>query len=929
MIRFSLNGVAISKDVPPATRLTTLLRDHCGATGTKSGCDAGDCGACTVLIDGAVACACLVSAAQIENAAVITIEGLATHTRMGARLQESFRRHGAAQCGICTPGMLVAASALLDSNATPSPRQIEDALGGVLCRCTGYRKIIDAVADAAGRNDFAASPEANAAVGARLARLDGVAKVDGSELFGADAIPADALYARAIRSPHHCAGFAFGDLDAFRAAHPGIAAILTAKDIPGRNVFGVIPAFADQPVFAEGETRFKGEAIAAIIGEKTTLDTIDLKTFPVAWRELPPLLSMADALDAGATLIHANRPGNILVRGHVARGDAVAALAASAFTAEGVFETGYVEHAYIEPEAGWARRVGNRIEITASTQSPYLDRDDTAAIMGLAPDAIRIIPSACGGGFGSKLDLSVQPVVALGAWITGRPVAMVYTRPESIMATTKRHPAHIHSRMGADREGRITAMAFDGDFNTGAYSSWGPTVANRVPVHASGPYVVPHYCADTRAVLTNAVPSGAFRGFGVPQTVIAQEQLLDELALKLGLDPLEFRIINALTNDTPTVTGQIMGEGVGFRECLEALRPAWTRARAAAAAFNVTSTTTRRGAGVAGMFYGCGNTSLPNPSTIRFGLKPDGRFALHQGAVDIGQGSNTVITQIAAHAAGLSLALIDLVSADTDLTPDCGKSSASRQTFVTGKAAEKAGRALRAAMLRLANAGPGAAISLEGATLTIHDGGARRSIALDRQPTDQFGYVLCAEESFDPPTSPLDGNGQGAPYAVYGYGAHMAEIEIDMELGTVKVLNIVAAHDVGRAINPVLVEGQIEGGVAQGLGMALMEEFTPGRGENLHDYLIPTIGDVPPIQCILIECASSVGPFGAKGVGEQALIPTAPAILNAIHHATGVRIHRTPATPDRVRAALLENKSSSPAKRERRRDPFLLGNGGR
>jgi CO/xanthine dehydrogenase Mo-binding subunit len=458
--------------------------------------------------------------------------------------------------------------------------------------------------------------------------------------------------------------------------------------------------------------------------------------------------------------------------------------------------------------------------------------------------------------------------------------------------------------MAADADGRLLAMEFDGAFNTGAYASWGPTVANRVPVHASGPYVVPNYRAESRAVLTNCVPAGAFRGFGVPQTVIAQEQMLDMLALKLGLDPLEFRIANALTDTTPTVTGQVMGDGVGIRACFEALVPHWQRARREVVAFNQGQGRKRRGAGVAGMFYGCGNTSLPNPSTIRIGLKPDGRIALHQGAVDIGQGSNTVISQIAADALGLPLACFDLVAPDTDLTPDCGKTSASRQTFVTGKAAELAGRALRRAMLRLANAGEDATLDVADGRLIVIEDAVVRAVMLERQPRDAHGYVLCAEESFDPPTAPLDPDGQGIPYAVYGYGAHLAEVEVDLDLGTVKVLKITAAHDVGRAINPVLVEGQIEGGIAQGIGMALMEEFTPGRGENLHDYLIPTIGDVPPIESILIECASAVGPFGAKGIGEQALIPTAPAILNAIHHATGARMTRTPATPDRVRAAI-------------------------
>ena len=516
----------------------------------------------------------------------------------------------------------------------------------------------------------------------------------------------------------------------------------------------------------------------------------------------------------------------------------------------------------------------------------------------------------------------MQPFVALAAWILRQPVRMVYSRTESIVSTTKRHPASIRLRAGATRDGKLTAMDFAADFNTGAYSSWGPTVAARVPVHASGPYHVPNYRALTRAIHTNLVPAGAFRGFGVPQTAIAQEQLYDDLADHLKIDRLEFRIINALQNDTPTVTGQVLGEGVGIRACFEALQPRWVAARAETAEFNAKTTgPLRRGVGVAGMWYGCGNTSLPNPSTIRVGLKPDGRVALHQGAVDIGQGSNTIVTQICADAIGAPIDRFDLVSGDTSITPDCGKTSASRQTFVTGKAAQMAGTELRKAILRLAEACECADIVFEDGRVRVRDRDkgqdvTERILNLRDMPVDKFGYVFIGEATFDPPTSPLDENGQGTPYAVYGFGAHLAEIAVDTDLGTVQVLKITAAHDVGRAINPTLIEGQIEGGAAQGLGMALMEEFFPGKGENLHDYLIPSAGDMPPVESILIEDPSPVGPFGAKGIGEQAVIPTAPAILNAIHDAIGVRMHRVPATPDRIRAAILEARAPADIKRK-------------
>jgi CO/xanthine dehydrogenase Mo-binding subunit len=806
--------------------------------------------------------------------------------------------------------MLVAATALLEKSPHPNEIEVMDALGGVLCRCTGYRKIIAAVCEAGSDSYVADSPAQGCAVGARLVRLDGQRKVEGTEIFGADETPAEVLTVRAIRCPYHRAKFELGDLKEFVASYAGISAVFTAKDVPGDNCYGVIPKFADQPVFAETEARFRGEAIALVVGEEAAIENLDPNSFPVTWHELPPIKTIDTALAKGADQIHAHRPHNILTGGRVVRGNVDHALATADFVVEDSYETGFVEHAYIEPEAGFARRVGDTIEVQACTQSPYMDRADIAKILGIAAEAVRIIPTAVGGGFGSKLDLSVQPFVALAAWHLKRPARMVYSRVESILSTTKRHPARMHLRAGATSDGKLTALDFVADFNTGAYSSWGPTVAARVPVHASGPYKVPHYRAITRAVHTHLVPAGAFRGFGVPQTAIAQEQVYDDLADRCGIDRLEFRILNALEDDSPTVTGQILGEGVGIRACFEALRRRWKTAREEASAFNTsTKDSLRRGVGVAGMWYGCGNTSLPNPSTVRIGLKPDGRIALHQGAVDIGQGSNTIVTQISADAMQVPIAQFDLVSGDTAITPDCGKTSASRQTFVTGKAAVMAGKKLRAGVLGLLHAQEPATVTLGHGCVKVKDARGERALDLSNRSLDDLGYVLTVEATFDPPTQPLDENGQGIPYAVFGFGAHLAEIEVDTDLGTVKVLRITAAHDVGRAINPTLIEGQIEGGAAQGLGHALMEEFFPGKGENLHDYLIPSAGDMPPVESILIEDPSPIGPFGAKGIGEQAVIPTAPAILNAIHDAIGVRIHRMPATPDRIRAAILAQRA--------------------
>ena len=892
MIRFALNGVSVAVEAPPTERLSQVLRERLGKVGTKVGCDAGDCGACTVLLDGQAVCACLTPAARVEGRAVTTAEG---ETPELGRLRASFHAHGAAQCGICTPGMLLTAAELLARRPQPSAAEVEAGLGGVLCRCTGYRSIITAVV-AAGEGSW---PEASvsAAVGAAIPRVDGAAKVAGDR-FGADDWPEGALVVKAVRSPHAHAAFEIGDLTAFRA-RPGVVAVFTAADIPGRNAFSVIPPFADQPAIAASPARFRGECVALVAFEPEAEP--DLTGLPITWTPLPALATPGEA-ETGA-LLHPGRAGNLLIEGRVVKGDAAAALASSAHVVEGVMTTAYVEHAYIEPEAGSAWMEGETLVIRACTQAPGMDRDDTAAILGLPLDRVRIIPSAVGGGFGSKLDVSLQPLIGLVALKTGRPSRMVYSRQESMTSTTKRHPAEMRGRIGCDSQGRITGVEFEGRFNTGAYSSWGPTVANRVPVHVSGPYLTPAITARARAIHTHGPVSGAFRGFGVPQGALWQETLYDRLADKAGIDRLEFRLRNALRDGDASATGQVL-RAVGIHACLAALQPHWTRALAEAKGQK------GRGVGVASCWYGCGNTALPNPSTIRIGLSPAGEVILHQGATDIGQGSNTVIPQIAAEALGLPLSAFRLIGPDTALTPDAGKTSASRQTFVTGRAAKAAAEGLRAEILRRANAGEGATLALEGAALTVRDRGACARIDLAALPPDDRGHVLTAEATYDPPTAPLDANGQGAPYAVYGYGAQMVELEVDAALGTVRLLKITAAHDLGRAINPMLVRGQIEGGIAQGIGMALMEDYLPGRTENLHDYLIPTFGDVPPVESLLIEIPDPEGPYGAKGLGEHVLIPTAPAILNAIRHATGAGITRVPALPHRVLEALEQRGES-------------------
>lgn len=901
--KFELNGEMVTVAADLGERLSYSLRERLGARDVKIGCNAGDCGACTVLVDGDPVCACLMPTRQAEGCVVETLAGLVARDHVTKALGESFQNHQAAQCGICTPGMMVAATALLRETPAPTLENVRDALGGVLCRCTGYRKIIEAVIEAA--NPVPALAE-TAQIGVHSRRIDGRAKVEGAEAFGDDIAPKGTLEIRVIRSPHAHADFTLGDLKAYVSDNTGVHAVLCARDVPGRNAFGVIPSFVDQPVFAEKTARFRGEAVAAVVATPQAISRLDFDLFPVIWTPLVALKTVADATNDDAPLLHENRAGNVMCGGFVSCGDAKVALKRADVTVSGEFTSGFVEHAYIEPEAGFAEIVDGRIEIHACTQAPFMDLHSMAEILGRDPGDIRIIPTATGGGFGAKLDLSVQPYLALAALKTGKPVRIAYSRKESMQSTTKRHPSAILMSVGATRDGRLCGFDFSGDFNTGAYASWGPTVATRVPVHASGPYKISDYRAQSRGIHTHCPPAGAFRGFGVPQSAIAQECLFDELSEKLDMDALDFRVLNALENGQPTVCGQVFRQGVGIKPCLEALRPAWGTALKNCAAFNAENTTHKRGVGVAAGWYGCGNTSLPNPSTILCGVRANGTLVLHQGAMDIGQGANTVITQIFAAALGVSPACVTLVGADTDVTPDGGKTSASRQTYVSGNAARLTGAALRGQILKLANAGVDAQIIFENVGLRVSDKGQSRRLDPSRMAVDADGYVLRARETYDPPTKPLDENGQGAPYAQFGYAAHLVEVEVDIKLGLVKPLQFTAAHDVGRAINPLLVEGQVHGGIAQGLGMALMEEYLPGQTENLHDYLIPTIGDVPPIETLIIEEPDAHGPFGAKGLGEHVLIPTAPAILNAIAHATGVRIREVPATPARVRQALKE-----------------------
>ena len=910
-VSFILNDLPQTLAVNPLRRFSDVLREDLGLTGTKVGCDAGDCGACTILVDGEQRYACLTAVGQLEGHNARTVEGLAKNGDLTA-LQQAFLDEGAAQCGICTPGMLMAAQSLLDRTPNPTEAQVLDALGGVLCRCTGYTKIVEAVLKAGQTSSSEPTPSSGSAVGSRMVKVDGKQKVTGEEIYSADYTPEDSLWLRAIRSPHPRAKFTLAQPEKVLKKYPGIIKILTADDVTGNNGFGIYAHIKDQPVLAKDHVRFRGEAVVALIGERENVESVSEEDLGLTWEPLEAIRGWDAALSGKLEPVQSEIVDNILAEGFLKKNDVEKAFAESFAVAEGVWTTSAVEHGYLEPEAGYARKIGQRLEIFVCTQSPYMDQTEVAQFLGIEPGQVRIIPSAVGGGFGGKLDISVQPLVALAAWILGRPVRSIYTRPESMVSTTKRHPVQMSARAGCSKDGKLTAYEYHGDFNTGAYASWGPTVADRVPVHCSGPYFVPNVLSQSRALLTNESPSGAFRGFGTPQAAIANDALLDVLAEKIGMDALEFRIKNALRKGDRTATNQLLENSVGQVECLESLKSRWVKWRKQAEDFNQNNKNVKRGVGCGSAWYGCGNTSLSNPSTIRVGINGEGKLTLYNGAMDIGQGTNTIMVQICADALGLPASQFEYVMGDTDLTADAGKTSASRQAFVSGKATQLAGEHLRGQIIQLAEASENATLYLEqngsvgSGKLIVEDESGEHVIVLADILPQTNGDVLTGEGTFDPPTTTLDENGQGSPYATYGFGAHIAEVEVDTLLGTTKVLRLAAAHDVGKTINPTQVEGQIQGGIAQGLGMALMEEYVQCVSENLHDYLMPTVGDMPEIEIILIEDPEPLGPYGAKGIGEHALIPTAPAILAGIKHATGISIRHVPATPDRVFTALQE-----------------------
>jgi len=926
-LKISVNSIEYMVEHPERT-LLTFLRRELGLVGTRKGCNEGHCGSCTVLVDGRARKACVTRLDRLEGSEVETIENLGRSGSLHP-LQAAFIHEGAVQCGFCTPGMIMAAKDLLDVNQAPTDEEIRRALRFNLCRCTGYASIFRAIRLAAQwlggpssqpalAGAHPAAPSGHPAVGFSVPKLDAVAKVTGAPIYADDLRRDHMLYGKLVYSGLPHARVVAVNTDEAKSL-PGVVAVLTAVDVPGLNAFGrIIP---HQPVLARDIVRYVGDPVAVVYAETEAGAEQAAALVGVTLEPLPGVFDPQDAMRQNAPKLYPN--GNILNRTTVKKGDVGKGFELADVVVEDTYTTQCVEHAYLEPESALAEiDASGKLTVWAGGQGPHYLRHEIARALGYSEDQVRVILTATGGAFGGKVEPLIQIHAALGALKTGRPVKMTLTRRESIMKSTKRHPEIIYMKHGATRDGRLVAVEARIVADTGPYASLGMPVVSQSAAVAAGPYKVPNVHACSVGVYTNNAVGGAFRGFGTTQAAFAGELQIDRLARSLNMDPIEFRRRNALKAGDLTATGQVLEPSVAFDETLVAIKEALSKLDLPAA-----DARKKIGVGVASAYKNVGmggGSSDGAGATVE--LTDHDQVIVMTGAADIGQGSDTTLVQIAAAAGGFPLSRIVVISGDTDRCPDGGTTTASRQTFESGNAvyhaAAELGARLKKAAAELWNQAPEEiAFDDKGAV----SGEKRLGYAeLHRLLIDQ-GLEARVSYHYDPPVCyPMPENADHQPDAnpehyrihyTYSFGTHAAVVEVDTETGEVRVLKVLAAHDVGKAIHPQNVRTQIEGSVVMGLGYGLMEEFKMSEGRVVTDTLkklnLPDSTVVPEIEVYIIEDPQPGGPFGAKGFGELPMNPTAPAILNAIYDAVGVRLKELPAIPEKVLAAI-RNKERLP-----------------
>ncbi len=835
MAAFTVNGKPVS--VEKNQKLIRFLRDELRLTSVKDGCSEGACGTCTVLIDGKPTRACIPQTDKLEGKSVLTVEGLSDFEKRVYTY--AFGQAGAVQCGFCIPGMVICAKALLDGNQNPTREEAAFAIRNNICRCTGYVKIIDAILLAAELLRAGEVPEVPTdwSLGARVPRVDVEEKVTGSGIYPDDVYMDGMLYASAVRSAYPRARVLAIHTEEAKTL-PGVVGVFTAADIPGNNKVGHLKKDWDTMIALGEITHYLGDAICIVAAEDMETLTRAKALVKVDYEELPMVRSPQEAMAENAPLVH--REGNLLAHKHIQRGDPSAAIAKSKHVLKETFSTPWTEHAFLEPECAVAYPDGDGVMILSTDQGAYDTQHETMGMLGLPAEKVKVRNCLVGGGFGGKEDVTVQHQAALVAYLTKRPVKVKLSRAESLLIHPKRHPMEMEFTLGCDENGIIQGVKAKVVADTGAYASLGGPVLERACTHAAGPYNYQNFEIDGWAWYTNNPPAGAFRGFGVTQTCFCIESLLNRMADVVGISPWEIRYRNAIRPGQELPNGQIVDDSTGLVETLEAVKPYYEKAKYAGLACAM------KNAGV--------GVGIPDTGRVRLTVE-DGKVHIYAGASCIGQGLGTVLTQMVCDQTGLSHENIVYERSNTYFAPDSGTTSGSRQTLFTGEACRRACEGLSAA--------------LENGGLSSLNG------------REFYGEYLGK-------TDPL---GADVPNPVshiaYGYATQVCILD---EEGKLK--QIVAAHDVGRAVNPLSVEGQIEGGVVMSMGYALTERYP--LADCKPNVKFGTLGlfranQVPEIVPIIVEKEGLNVACGAIGIGEITSIPTAPAIADAYFRYDGKR----------------------------------------
>jgi putative selenate reductase molybdopterin-binding subunit len=900
---YQINGMDIAATPRPGQCLRTLLRET-GHFGVKKGCDAGDCGACTVLLDGEPVHSCLIPAFRAESHAITTIEGLAPAGGIHP-MQQAFLDAQAFQCGFCTSGMVLTCASLDQAQR----RDLGAALKGNICRCTGYRAIEDALT---GETHVEAA-EAGEAFGRNLPAPAGPQIVRGTVRYTFDTTIEGLLHIKLARSPHAHARIRAIDTQAALAV-PGVVMVLTAEDAP-RTLFSSALHEKDwmdpeDTLVLDDVVRFIGQRVAAVVAESEAAAEEGCRRLMIDYEILPAVFDPAQAIAPGAPLLHPDRmPGqrvfgakrNIVAETHGEYGDVAAALAASAVTYQGTFTTQRVQHAALETHGGlaWLDAAGTLI-VRSSTQVPFLARRALCRIFDLAPDKVRVFCERVGGGFGGKQEMFVEDILALAAFKTGRPVQLEFTREEQFIATSTRHPMQVTVKAGADTNGKLTALQLDVLSNTGAYGNHGAQVLFHACGESLGVYNCPNKKVDAIVAFTNTVPSGAFRGYGLPQTLFAVEAAIDELAIQLGLDPFTMRRLNVVKSGDPMLSPpdngyhEVLYGSYGLDQCLDLVERAMMQApkpdlaeewlTGDSAALTMIDTVPPGG----------------HVADVAIALGEDGGFVLTVGTAEFGNGTSTVHRQIAATILQTTVDRIALRQSDTGLGGHDTGAYGSAGTFVAGRATQAAAENLARELKAFA----AALWSVDAAACTLaHDG-----IALGRQ---RLSFPELARAAMQRGTMLIAyGNAQGTPRSV-AFNVQGFRVAVNKHTGEIRILKSVQAADAGRVVNPMQCRGQVEGGVAQALGAALYEEMVidaAGRVANprFRDYHLPSYADVPRTEVLFAETCDTLGPLGAKSMSESPYNPVAAALGNALRAATGIRFTSLPFKPDRLFPSLNE-----------------------